>query len=149
MEKSSRKISRSFLSTIHCGDDRGGSAQCIIEIQIPVSVPEARVPVITGSVGGVTDDDVSPVGASVFATFDFEGVPVTVSIDSDAVSGVYLIDLLFPGAVDVEAVAGASRSVEVPTTVVGGEVVTEDLTVFPFDAETSNFVPIVLSPPTT
>ena len=61
-----------------------------IKVKIPVNVPPdlTRAAVFTGSVEGVIDDGVSPVAASVFATFDFEGVPVTVMVDSNVDTGV-------------------------------------------------------------
>lgn len=120
------------------------------QVKLQTLVPDAsavRVPVITGGVNGVTSDGLNPVPTSVFATFDYEGLPVTVTAESGS-NGVYTIDLIPAGETQVYAYASSTsaRSVDTTTTIVGGEFVTENLTVFPFDPETENFVPVISSP---
>ncbi len=116
---------------------------------IPASVPEqrTRIPVITGGVTGVTGNGTTAVATSVYATFDFEGTPVTV-MNETTNNGVYVIDLLPPGSAQVYANATdtAARSVVATPTIVGGQFTTQNLTVFPFDPETENFVPVITNP---
>ena len=119
-------------------------------VTIPVSVPAARGP-ISGSVRGVVDDGELPIEAHVYATFVFEGVPVTVSSDSTAGTGAYQIDLLPPDqTADVEAYATHTTDrTPLPLAspfIAGGGVALQNLTVAAFDPLTLNFIPIVEGP---
>ena len=115
-------------------------------VTIPVDVPAARGP-ITGSVGGVVTNSETTIAAHVFATFLFEGVPVTVTTDSVG-DGLYQIDLLPTVTTEVKAHAinTTERSPPTSTTITGGFVETVDLMVVPFDPVKANFIPFVQSP---
>lgn len=132
------------------GDDapHRGNIQIDLLTHVPDESAFLRAAVITGGVQGVTSDGGSPVATGVYATFDFEGVPTTVTTTSDASTGIYVLDLIPPGDTTVyaEANAGTKRSPDELTTIVGGEFVTENLTVLPFDPSTQNFVPVVTDP---
>lgn len=125
------------------------------QVRLFANVPEqpagfTRAAVVTGTVAGVTtqSDGVTRVATTVYATFDDGGTPVTVWAASSS-NGVYAINLVPAGATEVYAQSTANNALRSPDStvnVVGGTTVTKNLSVFPFDAETANFVPVVTAP---
>lgn len=118
-------------------------------VTIPVTFPGARGGPLPGGVGGVVTDAIdSEIAASVEVTFFYEDNPATVYGESSALDGIYEVDQILPGAAKVEAHSKGApdQSPVSSTTVVGEQVATVDLQVFPFDPDLANFIPIIEEP---